>query len=52
MVCEVCTFLKDKKQLILIINKKSQDFWFLNGAMHHVVVNGAVWSKPLIFLTH
>ena len=50
---EIFTHLKKKKKLILIVNKqKVHVFRFLNGTIHHVMVNGAVWSNPLIFLIH
>ena len=47
--CEIFTYLKNKKQLILIVNKKVQDFRILNGIIHHVLVDGIVWYNPLIF---
>ena len=28
--------------------QKVQDFQFLNGTAHHVIVDGAVWSNPLL----
>ena len=31
---------------------KIQDLRFLNGTIHHVIVDGTVWSDALIFLTH
>ena len=53
---EIFTYLKNKKQLILEANKKFKVFErftvpFLNGTVHHVLVNGAIWSNPLTFLT-
>ena len=33
-------------------SQKVQNFRFLNGTTYHVIVNGAIWSNPLIFLTH
>ena len=32
--------------------QKVQNSQFLNATIHHVIVNGAIWSNPLIFLTH
>ena len=37
---EISTYMKNKKYLIWIVNKKFK------------IVNGAVWSNPLIFLIH
>ena len=31
---------------------KIHNLRFLNGTIHHVVVDGTVWSDALIFLTH
>ena len=44
---EIFTYLKKVQEV-----QKVQDFRFLNGTAHHVIVNGAVWSNPLIFLPH
>ena len=49
---EIFTYLKNKKQLILEANKKFKMFDFLNETVHDVLVNGVIWSNPLIFLTH
>ena len=38
--CEIFTYVKNKKYVILIVNKKFK------------IVNGAVWSNSLIFLIH
>ena len=40
---EIFTCLKNKKYVILIV----QDFQFLIGTIHHVRVNGAIWSNSL-----
>ena len=32
--------------------QKVEDFLFLNGTIHHVIVEGAISSNPLIVLTH
>ena len=44
---EIFTYLEKVQEV-----QKVQDFRFLNGTTHHVIVNGAVWSNPLIFLPH
>ena len=41
----------DEKKEISIVNKKFKIF-DLNETVHHVIVNGADWSNPLIFLTY
>ena len=54
---KIFTYLKNKRLLLLIVNKKIQDFRYLNGAIHHVIVNGAVflfkslivWNNPFGF---
>ena len=42
--CEIFTYLKNKKSLIIIANKK-----FKWNNIYHVLVNGVVWCNPLIF---
>ena len=32
-----------------MVTKKNHDCWFLNGTMYNVIVDGAVWCRPLIF---
>ena len=48
---KIFTYLRNKKELILIVSKK---FRLLISKLknNHATVNGAVWSDPLIFLTH
>ena len=41
-------YLKNKEYIVLTV----QGFRFLNGTIHHVLVDGVVWCDPLIFLTH
>ena len=36
----------------MVDKQKVQEFRFLNGTIHHVVVHRAVWSNLLVFLTH
>ena len=41
---EIFTYLKNRKQLILVVTKKFKIF----ETIHHVIVNGDVWSNQLI----
>ena len=49
-VMVILLFCNGRSQMV--DKQKVQDFRFLNGTIHHVVVNRAVWSNLLVFLTH
>ena len=41
-----------EKSEIANFSSQQKVFLFLNAIIRHVAVNAAVWSNPLIFLTH
>ena len=43
---KIFTYLKNKKQLILIVNKKFKIFRFSNRTIHHVTVSEGLLLKP------
>ena len=46
--CEIFTYLKKLEIANFSNSQKVQDFLFLNGTIHHVTVDGAISSNPLI----